>query len=101
MQRRWLIGFTVLRIAAEEPSGGRVVISGAQIIQALIQVDLFAAVEVVVGRCALLGEAVTVGVVLVFVGHYASRVSELAGAAPAVIDVEARRPDVASGDSWA
>ena len=100
MQRLWIDGLTVFWVSAEESASSTIIVSGAEVVEAEVRVVLFAAIEIVVGRRPDFGEAVAVGVVLLLVRHYASRVSDLADAAAAVVDVEARRPCVVAGESW-
>jgi hypothetical protein len=67
MQSFWIPGLPIPRIPGQEPSGNRVVVSGAQIIEPEIRIVLFAAVEVVVGRCLARGGDIAVGFVVVAV----------------------------------
>ncbi len=47
-----IVSIPVLRISAHEPAGKQVVVSGAEIVEAKVRVELFAAVEIFVGRYA-------------------------------------------------
>jgi hypothetical protein len=56
---------SVLRITAQEPSRARVVVSGAEVVEAEVGIVLFAAIQVVVGRCASGVDLVSEGVAIV------------------------------------
>jgi len=46
----WIGGLSVLRIAGHEPSRERVIVSGAEVVEAEVLVVLFAAIEIVARR---------------------------------------------------
>ena len=94
MKRFWVISVPILGVPGHEPSGGRVVVSGAQIVQAEVRVELFAAIEIVVGCCAGGDECVTESVIFVGVGHSARCVGQLPHVSAAVVTVETCGPDV-------
>jgi len=49
MQRCWIGGVSVFRVAGEEATGLWVVVSGAEIVEVKVGVVLFATIEIVVG----------------------------------------------------
>jgi len=57
-----------LRIAGHEPTGGGVVVSGAEVVEAEVRVELFAAIQIQI-RCAASGDQrISEGVIFVGVG---------------------------------
>ena len=76
MQGFWIDGLTILWVSAEESSGCRVVVSGAQIVEAQVRVELFAAIHVVVGRCARSVDLIAKGIVLIRVRHGSCSIGE-------------------------
>ena len=93
------LAFVRKRVHVQEAPRGRIVVARPQIIQAEVRVELFAAIEIVVRRCAGLVDRVAEGVVLVGVGHgYVSgQIRQLPDAAHAVVLIEAGCPRAVDG----
>ena len=71
----------------QEPSGRGIVVSGAEIVEAEVGVILFAAIEVVIRRRAMLGKELPKASYSYLIGNYTSRVSKLAYASATIVDV--------------
>ena len=73
MQSLGITNLTVLGVPAQESTGDRVVVSGAQVVEAKVGISLFAAIEIVVWRGAGRSDLVSEGVVFVDVRYCPSR----------------------------
>ena len=92
MERSWVFSFPFFRIAAEEPSGGGIVVSGAEVVEAEVGVILFAAIEVVVGSRADFREASCRRRRTRTRRSRSGWIGQLADAARAIVAIEAWRP---------
>ena len=88
MQAGGVFACTLLGIHVPEPAGIRVVVAGAQVVEAQVRVVLFAREEVIVGRGARAGDQVSESVVVVGVGDPAQGVGQVARAVVAVVTKE-------------
>ena len=73
MQRRRVERIPFFRISGHEPSGERVVISGAEVVEAEVRVVLFAAIQVIVWRRSSGYEIISEGIIIVGVGEHTLR----------------------------